>query len=65
MTNASRLTDAEFTELDDFLAQVDGGKIPNAEALDGFFAALGCCPDLIGIDGLSLPGVCGGAIMDH
>jgi len=47
MTNASGLTDAEFTELDGFLAQVDGGKIPNTEALDGFFAALACCPDLI------------------
>ena len=47
MTNASELTDAEFTELNGFLAQVDGGKIPNTEALDGFFAALACCPDLI------------------
>lgn len=47
MTNASGLTDAELTELDGFLTQVDGGKIPNTEALDGFFAALACCPDLI------------------
>ena len=47
MTNASGLTDVELTELDGFLAQVDGGKIPNTEALDGFFAALACCPDLI------------------
>ncbi len=24
-----------------------GGAIPNVEALDGFFAALACCPDLV------------------
>jgi len=47
MTNASELSDAEFTELNGFLAQVDDGKIQNTEALDGFFAALACCPDLI------------------
>jgi len=47
MTNASELTDAELTEIDGFLARVDGGKIPNIEALDGFFAALACCPDFI------------------
>ena len=48
MTNASKeLTDVELAEIDRLLAQVDGGKIPNTEALDGFFAALACCPDLI------------------
>jgi uncharacterized protein len=41
------LNDEELLELDGFLARVDGGKIPNTEALDGFFAALACCPDLI------------------
>jgi uncharacterized protein len=46
MTNPG-LTDDELTELNDFLSQVDEGKIPNPEALDGFFAALACCPDLI------------------
>jgi hypothetical protein len=46
MTNPG-LTDDELTELNDFLLQVDEGKIPNPEALDGFFAALACCPDLI------------------
>jgi uncharacterized protein len=34
-------------ELDAFLARKDGGKIQNTEALDGFFAALACCPDLV------------------
>lgn len=41
------LTDAELEELDSLLARVDGGRIPNTEALDGFLAALACCPDLI------------------
>ena len=48
MTDASKgLTDAELAELDEFLAQVEGGVIMNTEALDGFFAALACCPDFI------------------
>lgn len=41
------LSDAEDDELNGFLARVEGGKIANTEALDGFFAALACCPDLI------------------
>lgn len=41
------LTDGETAELNRFLARVDGGKIANSEALDGFFAALACCPDMI------------------
>jgi len=47
MTNAAELTTLEMKELDQFLALVNGGKIPNSEALDGFFAALACCPELI------------------
>lgn len=31
-------------ELNGFLGRVKGGAIPNAEALDGLFAALACCP---------------------
>ena len=43
----SQLTDAEDAELNGFLSRVIGGAIPNTEALDGFFAALACCPDLV------------------
>lgn len=41
------LNDAEIDILNAALATVKGGKIPNAEALDGFFAALACCPDFV------------------
>ena len=41
------LSEAEEHELNGFLARVKGGVIPNVEALDGFFAALACCPDMI------------------
>lgn len=41
------LTDDELAVLDGFLARVEGGRIPNTEALDGFLAALACCPDLV------------------
>ena len=41
------LTDDEQAVLDGFLARVEGGRIPNTEALDGFFAALACCPDMV------------------
>lgn len=44
---ARELSDAELSRLDSFLSQVVGGAIPNTEALDGFFAALACCPDLV------------------
>ena len=47
MTSAAELTASELEDLDGFLSLVDGGKVPNTEALDGFFAALACCPDLI------------------
>lgn len=46
-TARHELSDEELGKLDDFLARIDGGEIPNAEALDGFFAALACCPDLV------------------
>ena len=47
MPKTSELSDTEIEKLDSFLARVEGGKIPNVEALDGFFAALACCPDLV------------------
>ena len=39
------LSDTENSELNSFLARVVDGQIPNTESLDGFFAALSCCPD--------------------
>lgn len=47
MINDVELTSAELENLDNSLSQINGGEIPNAEALDGFFAALACCPDLV------------------
>lgn len=47
MTSTNELRDADFEQLDKFLASVKGGAIPNTEALDGFFAALACCPDFV------------------
>ncbi len=47
MPKTKKLNDADIDELDAFLDRVDGGDIPNVEALDGFIAALACCPDLI------------------
>lgn len=44
---ADELSDAELGRLDGFLSRVVGGAIPNTEALDGFCAAMACCPDLI------------------
>lgn len=41
------LSEAEEHELNGFLSRVKGGAISNVEALDGFFAALACCPDII------------------
>lgn len=43
----SELTEIEMDELDGFLSRIERGFIPNVEALDGFFAALACCPELI------------------
>ncbi|WP_250494467.1 UPF0149 family protein [Caballeronia sp. GAWG1-1] len=40
------LSDDELNQLDDFLASV-GPNAMNVEMVDGFFAALACCPDLI------------------
>lgn len=45
MNLITQLTDTEEAELNGFLARVEGGAIPNTEALDGFFAALACCPE--------------------
>lgn len=50
MESDTELTDSETTQLDEFLGRVPDGPIQNVEALDGFFAAVICCPDLIGID---------------
>lgn len=47
MTNQHALSDDEYALLDLHLAGVMGGDIPNTEALDGLFAALACCPDLV------------------
>ncbi len=47
MTRDFELTSSELDYLDSSLSQINGGKIPNTEALDGFFAALACCPDLV------------------
>lgn len=41
------LDDDEIAVLDGFLARGKGGAIANVEALDGFVAALACCPDLV------------------
>lgn len=47
MTINSKLSENEEHQLGEFLDRVQGGAIPNIEALDGFFAALACCPGLI------------------
>lgn len=47
MTLNSKLSENEERQLGEFLDRVVGGAVPNIEALDGFFAALACCPDLI------------------
>jgi uncharacterized protein len=47
MNFKAELSDQEEQRLDAYLARVQDGTIPNIEALDGFFAALACCPDLI------------------
>lgn len=39
------LSDAELTRLDDLLAQANEEDSMVAEELDGFFAALACCPE--------------------
>ena len=47
MTGADELSPSELEYLDSLLSQINGGKIPNTESLDGFLAALACCPDLV------------------
>ena len=44
---AQRMVEHDLDLIDGFLGRVKGGAVPNAEALDGFFEALACCPDLI------------------
>ncbi len=41
------LDDEELAILDAYLARVKGGLIRDTEMIDGFFAALACCPDLV------------------
>ena len=47
MNLKAELSENEEREQGEILARVRGCAIPNIEALDGFFAALACCPDLI------------------
>lgn len=47
MRNIKKLSDDEISELDGFLARIEDGDIKNTESLDGFFAAVVCCPDFI------------------
>ena len=47
MNLSVELSDEDIDKLNAFLGRVKGGAIQNAEALDGFFAALACCPDLV------------------
>jgi uncharacterized protein len=44
---AQRMTDEDLNQINGFLSRVEGGAVPNAEALDGFFTALACCDDQI------------------
>ena len=41
------LSDGEQERLDRYLGELENARIPNMEALDGFFASLVCCPDFI------------------
>jgi len=47
MNKQHALSDSEYARLDLHLAGVRGGAIPNTEAMDGLFAALASCPDLV------------------
>lgn len=41
------LSDDEIDRLDAFLARVEDGDIPDVEAMDGYFAAIACCPRMV------------------
>jgi uncharacterized protein len=45
-TLSKPLTDTEINHLSDFLSSIDPPSM-NIEELDGYFAALNCCPDLV------------------
>ena len=47
MAIIQELTEYEIDTLNDFLGYIQGAAIPNVEALDGFLAAIACCPDMI------------------
>lgn len=44
------ITDADLAQLDELLAAVDPEESMAVEELDGFFAALACCPDRVAPD---------------
>ena len=50
MDRKRHVNDRKHIKIGEFLRRVPDGKIQNAEALDGFFAALVCCQDMIGPD---------------
>jgi len=47
---ATPLTDAEIETLDEALGQIDPDEAMTVEELDGFCAALACCPDPVSRD---------------
>jgi hypothetical protein len=57
------LTDAELDRLGEFLKGCAGGKAMNVEELDGFFAALVACPEVV-MTGEYLPEVFGDEMSD-
>ena len=44
---SAELSERELDKLQGFLARIEGGLVPDVMALDGFLAALACCPDTI------------------
>ena len=50
MDRKRQANDKKHIKIGEFLGRVPNGRIQNAEALDGFFAALICCQDSIGPD---------------
>ena len=50
MDRKTQAKNKKHKKIGEFLGRVPDGKIQNAEALDGFFAALVCCQDMIGPD---------------
>jgi uncharacterized protein len=42
------MTDAQYDRMATLLSRFRGSRAMNLEMLDGFFAALICCPDMVG-----------------